>query len=161
MESTFSAQFETIQQGDGSTTIKYRVKIHQGPNAAKANAFAFFGSLVYLYFTWGFSLVSKLIALVMVIFYVLCVYKYILGRAKSVTIIPGQGLRWSHHQLPFSEIKDFGVMRVQVNSMGQHNVSGYVYAESRGREIAVTEHVPFALASAIRDEIHNRSFIVI
>ncbi|GAB6846599.1 MULTISPECIES: hypothetical protein [Burkholderiaceae] len=161
MESTFSAQFETVQQSDGSTTIKYRVKIYQGPNGAKATTFALLGSLVYFYLTWAFSLVSSLIALLMLAFYALCAHKFITGRAKSVTVIPGQGLRWSHHQLPFSEIKDFGVMRVQANSMGQHNVSGYVYAESRGREIPVTEHVPFALASAIRDEIHNRSFIVI
>lgn len=161
MESTFSAQFETVQQADGSTIIKYRVKIHQGPNAASAIAMGLFGSLVYFYFTWATSLVSPLISLAMLTFYGLCAYKFIVGRAKLLTVIPGQGLRWGMHQLPFSEIKDFGVMRVQTNSRGQHNVAAYVYAESRGREIAITEHVPYALACAIRDEIHNRTFVAI
>ncbi|WP_321870875.1 hypothetical protein [Paraburkholderia tropica] len=161
MESTFSSQFETVQQTDGSIIIKYRVKIYHGPNAASASALALFGSLVYFYFTWATSLAAPLIALLMLAFYGLCAYKFFVGRGKSVTVIPGQGLRWGLHQLPFSDIKELGVMRVQSTSRGQLNVSGYVYAESRGREIAITEHVPFALASAIRDEIHNRTFVIV
>ncbi|WP_430227725.1 hypothetical protein [Paraburkholderia tropica] len=161
MESTFSPQFETVKQADGSSTIKYRVKIHQGPNAASAIAFGLFGSLVYLYFTWATSLVSPLIAFAMFAFYGLCVYKFVVGREKTLTVVPGQGLRWGTHQLPFTDVKEFGVMRVQTNSRGHHNVSAYVYAESRGREIAITEHVPHALACSIRDEIYNRSLITI
>lgn len=75
------------------------------------------------------------------------------GNSRALTIIPQQGIKWGNKQLPFRDVNRFGITRV-TTGIGQ---SGYVYAESQGREIMITPHIPISLANAISEEIQREA----
>lgn len=151
MESTFSAQYQATRQADGSLHISYRAKSYHMPGFMQQMAILILPGLFYVCFTAMALHVAPVLGIVMLALLVAFVVVIVRGIARSVTVLPGQGIAWGNNRLPFRDISDFGVMKVSTH----YGESGYVFAESRGREIPITRHIPMALASAIRDEIQS------
>lgn len=75
------------------------------------------------------------------------------GKSQTLTVIPQEEIAWSNKGLPFRGISRFRIARITTS----HIQSAYIYAESQGREIIITPHIPMSLANAICEEIQREA----
>ena len=76
---------------------------------------------------------------------------------NTIKIIPNSGIEFKGKKLPFSDIQTIGTM----NETTARNAKGtaYVYANSHGSQIKITNYVLLELAEAISTEIKKSSGI--
>lgn len=153
MESTFSAEYTTARQADGSLLISYRTKAYHAPGFMAQIALLIPLALFYLALSAAALYSAPLFGVIMLGLFIWFLVIIVRGISRSITVIPQQGIMWSKKQLPFRYINRFGITRVTTNR-GQ---SGYVFAESQGREIIITRHIPLSLANAICEEIQREA----
>lgn len=153
MESTFSAEYQTTRQADGSLLITYRNKGHHAPGFTGHIALLTLPAAFYLLITVAVLYSAPLVGVVMLGLFAWVVVFIARGNRRFLTVVPQQGIKWGNKQLPFRDISRFGIKRVTTN-VGQ---SGYVYAESQGREIMITPHISMSLANAICEEIQREA----
>ncbi|MBH9685120.1 hypothetical protein [Burkholderia cepacia] len=153
MESTFSAEYQTTRQADGSLLISYRSKAYHAPGFMAQIALLIPLALFYLVLTAAALYSAPIFGVIMLGLFIWFLVVIVRGISRSVTVIPQQGIMWSNKQLPFRDINRFGITRVTTNR-GQ---SGYVFAESQGREIIITRHISMSLANAICEEIQREA----
>lgn len=151
MKNSFSSSYKTTTELDGSVKITYRASILLSPNLQQL---AIVLSLPFALFIILFSMAAShnsTVGNIGLVVIAVLVFRFLFGRNYSVVVKPGQGLVIGKKHLPFSDIDSFGV--TTVSSSGRQ--SGYVYAESRGREISITKFVELATANALSREIKN------
>lgn len=153
MESTFSAEYQTMRQADGSLLISYRCKGYHAPSFMGYIAILLLPALFYLVLTALCLYAAPIIGIIMLGLFIWYVSFIVRGKSQTLTVISQEGIAWSNKRLPFRDISRFGITRITTS----HIQSAYIYAESQGREIIITPHIPMSLANAICEEIQREA----
>ncbi|WP_162878207.1 hypothetical protein [Trinickia diaoshuihuensis] len=93
MESTFSAEYTTARQADGSLLITYRNKGHHAPGFTGHIALLTLPAAFYLLITAAVLYSASLVGVVMLGLFVWAVVFIARGIRRSVIVVPQQGIK--------------------------------------------------------------------
>jgi hypothetical protein len=166
VESSFKKKYEKINEPDGSIVLKFksqRIGAHFGSGIG-----AF---LVLLLFPVSCAITSPVFvsskttasdsSVIWWIFASAVVWvlltRFINFTTNTIKILPNSGIEFKGKKLPFADIQTIGTM----NETTARNAKGtaYVYANSHGSQIKITNYVLLELAEAISSEIKKSSGI--
>lgn len=157
MENSFGALYKKTQVDDGSTELSFEQSRFFPQAVATAGVFATMLVFLPVSCTTGFAMIPKhsndvpvvQIGLMMAVLLGLFWFFLVKTQAATVTVKHNVGIAFDGNTLPFADIKILGL----TTKSNSKKTWAYVFAESGGREIAITKWMDEAQARAIKNEI--------
>jgi len=167
MQSSFTKGYEKEVQSDGSIVLKYKAKRMSPSAMAGAGMLA-----ILILFPTSCAVTLPVAAMfndarqslgqtskglwltLAVLLYIVILY-FLVNTKATLTVMPHKGLLFAGKQLPFSELQNIGT--IDHPNAKLKAGAAFVYAESHGKQIAVTKYIPLSLAAAIVEDIKSGS----
>ena len=169
MESSFKKGYDKNVGADGSVEFKFqseRIGAHTGSGLGAVLVLAMFpvscavtSPVLYPFYD---ARARDSLSMGAIFFWMACAAAFWVWsvrkfniRKTSFLIKPNEGLIFSGKQLPFDDIQTIGT----INETTARNVKGtaYVYANTNGTQVKITEYIPLELAEELAREIKNSS----
>ena len=170
MKSSFTKGYEKDLLDDGSIVLKYKAKRMSPAAMASAGTLALIVlfpvscavtlpvAAIFNGLRQDLGDTNKLLWTTLALIFFTVILYFLVNTKATLTIKPYEGLIFMGKRLPFSDFQNLGTID-HPNARSKAGAA-FVYAESHGKQIAVTKYIPLALADNFAKEIKSVSGMV-